>query len=515
MYHDRPRRLAVSESAPATDPLPSSGLTAVLVALVVLLATALVAALTLLPLGRAQAAPTGAAVPRPAAAGPATRTLVVAPGGDDAASGTVAHPLATVAAAVRRLPDGGTVLLRGGRYAQRFTLGHRVHDLTVRPYRHEHPVLDGSSLTPPTGRSAMITVDGSTRVTIRGLDVTGYRTTAIDAMPIGIYVHGAATSVRLAGNHVHHLGNDNRTLGSFDLNAHGIAVYGDSVAHPIRDLMITGNEVDHLKLGASESVVVNGNVDGWSITGNHIHDNNNIGIDAIGYEPTLPAKYRYTDRNRARNGLIADNTVRDIVSKGNPSYWEDGSWCNCADGIYVDGGTKITIRHNTVRDNDIGIEVAAENPRGSADHVLVERNTITGSGYVGLATGGYCNGSEACGGVKTGRSHDNRFTHNTLRGNNRFDDGSPEVLVQYYAYRNSFDHNTVWATDAAHAVIGTVPGAGRDGLSTRLRSDHNTFWAGPGTRATATFGSLGRTVTGFDRYRAVTGLDRHSRFAHP
>ena len=37
-------------------------------------------------------------------------------------------------------------------------------------------------------------------------------------------------------------------------------------------------------LGASESVVVNGNVKGWRIAGNHIHDNNNIGIDAIGYE---------------------------------------------------------------------------------------------------------------------------------------------------------------------------------------------------------------------------------------
>ena len=453
-------------------------------------------------------------VPASAAPAPARpRTLVVAVGGDDRAAGTVRHPLATVAAAVRRLPDGGTVELRGGRYAQRVELGAGVHDLTVRPYGKEHPVLDGASLTVPDGRSAMVTLDGSRGVTVRGLEITGYRTKAIDAMPIGIYVHGAASDVTLRDNHVHAMGNDNGTLGSYDLNAHGIAVYGDSVEHPITGLAIEDNEVDHLVLGASESVVVNGNVDGWRVTGNDIHDNNNIGIDAIGYEPTLPEPYRYTDLNRARHGVIKDNTVRNIISKGNPTYFEDGGWCNCADGIYVDGGTAITVERNRVSGSDIGIEVAAENARGSADHVLVSRNVITRSKYVGIATGGYCNGSEACGGVETGRAHDNRFERNTLYANNQLDDGSPEVLVQYHAYRNTFTHNRVWATDEDHAVLGTVEGADRDGLSTPLRADHNTYFANGGRAKEATFGSLGTTYTGFDTYRKATGQDRHSRFA--
>jgi hypothetical protein len=407
------------------------------------------------------------------------------------------------------------VLLRGGRYDERVSLGSSVHDLLIRPYGREHPVLDGSGLAVPDGRSAMVAIDGSRRVTVAGLDITGYRTTALDSMPIGIYVHGAARDVVLRGNHVHTMGNDNPTLGSFDLNAHGIAVYGDSVEHPITGLVIEGNEVDHLKLGASESVVVNGNVDGWRVVRNDIHDNNNIGIDAIGYEPTLPAAYRYTDRNRARNGVIADNTVRNTISKGNPSYYEDGDWCNCADGIYVDGGTAIRIERNTVTGNDIGIEVAAENARGSADHVLVARNLITRSAYVGIATGGYCNGGEACGGEQTGISHDNRFVHNVLHANNQLDDGSPEVLVQYYAYRNTFEHNVVWATDDARAVIGTVAGAGSDGRSTPLRADHNTYWTTGGRPQRATFGSLGTTYTGFDTYRRATGQDRHSRFVKP
>jgi hypothetical protein len=130
---------------------------------------------------------------------------------------------------------------------------------------------------------------------------------------------------------------------------------------------------------------------------------------------------------------------------------------------------------NTVTSNDSGIEVAAENA-GSADHVLVARNLITRSAFVGIATGGYCNGGEVCGGEQTGLSHDNRFAHDVLHANNQLDNGSPEVLVQQQAYRNTFEHDVVWATNHARAVIGMVAGAGSDQKSTPLRADHNTCW---------------------------------------
>jgi hypothetical protein len=307
---------------------------------------------------------------------------------------------------------------------------------------------------------------------------------------------------------VHDLGNDNQTMGSFDINAHGIAVYGDNAAHSIRDLTISQNTVDHLSLGASESVVVNGNVDGWSIESNDIHDNDNIGIDAIGFEPTLTGKDRYSDLNRARNGVIADNHVSHIRSQGNPAYFEDGSWCNCADGIYVDGATHVVIRNNTVTSNDIGIEVAAENARGAADHVDVRSNTIDDSLYVGLTTGGYCDGAKACGDTKTGRSHDNTFTGNTLRNNNKLNDGSPEFLIQFYAYDNVFTGNTVTATNDAGALIGTVDRAGADSLSGRNVSDTNTFAVSG--RSKVSFGWLGRAYSSLSAYQKATGQDLHS-----
>jgi hypothetical protein len=436
-----------------------------------------------------------------------SRTLTVAPDGSDSASGSPAAPLQTIQAAITRLASGGTIEVRGGRYFQKIDLTGSK-GITVEAYRHEHVILDGSRFTPADDRSAMVTITGASHVTVAGLDITDYRTQNIKAMPIGIYIHGADDHVSITGNHVHDLGNDNQTMGSFDINAHGIAAYGDDAAHSISDLTISRNTVDHLTLGASESVVVNGNVDGWSITGNDIHDNDNIGIDAIGFEETLSGTHRYTELNRARNGVISGNHVSYIRSQGNPAYYEDGSWCNCADGIYVDGGTHIVIRDNIVLGNDIGIEVAAENGRGAADHVQVKSNRIENSLYVGITTGGYCDGASDCGDVKTGQSFDNSFIGNSLRNNNKLNDGSPEMLIQYYAHDDVFRNNTVTSTNAAGALIGTVDRADADKISGDNTSDDNTFLVS-GSSAVS-FGWLGKTYSSFAAYRKATGQDAHS-----
>jgi hypothetical protein len=438
--------------------------------------------------------------------------MVVAPYGSDSAAGTAAHPMHTVRSAVRRLGRaGGTVLLRGGVYHQRVRLTHD-HHVTLRPYRTEHPILSGAGLTPPPGLTALIDIADSSAITVRGLALTGYRTRRLDHVPAGVYIHGHDRNVRIVSNHVHDLGNDNNTLGSFDINAHGIVAYGDDPHRAIRRLIIRNNRVDNLHLGASESVVVNGNVSGWAITGNRIYDNDNIGIDAIGFEPTLTGRYRYTDRNRARHGLIAHNTVRRIRSRGNPAYWEGGSWCDCADGIYVDGGRHIRIRRNRVADSDIGLEVAAENRHGAADHVRVIRNKVTGSLFTGITTGGYCNGAKACGGVRTGRSFDNVFRGNWLRGNNRLDDGSPELLIQYYAWGNVLSHNTLIATNDGHVLYGTVPDDNPPGGKPANHSDHNRFRAVGAGPAAMEFGWRGKTYTGAAAYVRATGQDRHSSF---
>jgi hypothetical protein len=458
----------------------------------------LLATTTLLALSMAAPAQ-GAAAPTSSTA---AHVLYVSPRGDDGAAGTRTAPLRTPQVAVDRLADGGTVYLLPGTYRrQRIVLHHR-HDITVSATRPRAAVLDASGLKPRLSDSGVVQISDSARVVIRGLDIRGYRTTSLRRVPIGIYVTGHDRDVTLRGNHVHRLGNDNRTLGSFDINAHGIAVYGRDPQRPIRDLRIVGNEVDHLHLGASESVVVNGNVDHWRITDNHIHDNDNIGIDAIGWEPTLTGRHRYTTANRARNGVIAHNRITRIISQGNPAYWENGSWCNCADGIYVDGGEHIAVRGNRVRRSDIGIEAGAENHRGHTNDVTIADNRVSGSRYVGLALGGYD--------PSRGDVYDVRVLRNHFRNDNTDNDGSPELLLQFKVHRTTIAGNTVVATHRLRPLLlQRVRKVGTAAENRHVRLDHN-HYVSPVRAARAEFIWLGKHVTGFAAYRARSGQDAHS-----
>ncbi|MGL5819379.1 MAG: hypothetical protein ACRCYR_17575 [Phycicoccus sp.] len=439
-------------------------------------------------------------VQRPAADG---TTLVVSPAGRDSAAGTAAAPMRTPQAAVNRLGSaGGTVVLRGGRYpGARIVLDHR-RGVTVRAAAGERPVLDLTGVAPPSGVTGVVEVRGGERIDIQGLEVTGYRTRSTAATPVGIYATGATRGLRIADNRVHHLGNDNPTRGSFDVNAHGIAVYGRSATVPMSSVTISGNEVDHLVLGASEAVVLNGNVDGFEVVRNRVHDTNNIAIDAIGFEETIGGSARWTDANRARNGRIVGNTVERVRSEGNPAYWEDGAWCNCAGGIYLDGAKDVEVAENTVVQADIGIEIASEWARGRTDGITVRDNDIRSSRYVGLAIGGYD--------TRRGEAFDVTVLRNMLRGNNTLDDGSPEILLQYYVHDTVIRDNTVTTTNRRYPLlVSRVRPAGGTAKNARLVLDRNSY-GGPAPAGSAVFVWNGTERTGIAAWRAASGQDAAS-----
>lgn len=75
---------------------------------------------------------------------------------------------------------------------------------------------------------------------------------------------------------------------------HGICVYAENDLVPVKDLTIEDCEVYDCECGSSESLVLNGNIDGFLIEGNSVHDNNNIGIDMIGFEGTAEHKDKKT-----------------------------------------------------------------------------------------------------------------------------------------------------------------------------------------------------------------------------
>ena len=209
---------------------------------------------------------------------------------------------------------------------------------------------------------------------------------------------------------------------------HGICVYARNDLAPVTDLTIEGCEVYDCECYWSESMVINGNIDGFLIERNKVHDNNNIGIDMIGFEGFACHQGETGDVNPyevdyVRNGICRDNLVYNISTEGNEAYYEDGEYDLCAGGIYVDGGQNIEIYNNFIFNCDIGLEVATEhspeeNELFKVSGISVHDNVIADcTGFAGLVFGGY--------------ERDLGFTEDCIFDNNTLVDNPYQIVVQH------------------------------------------------------------------------------------
>lgn len=423
----------------------------------------------------------------------AAPTFYVATNGNDRNPGTLQAPWRTVQRAANAVPAGSQVFVRGGIYREAVTVrvsGSANAGYTVfRNYPGEIPILDGTGLVVPEEETGAFLLVNRSYITIQGFDIRNYRTAAPDRVPVGIHVRGAGHHLCVLNNHVHHLGTDYR--GDDDGNAHGIAVFGTSAPQSINNLVIDGNEVDHLKLGFSEAVVLNGNVERFQVTNNRIHDTNNIALDLIGFEGTAPDPMY----DRARNGVVTGNRIFNVDSAANPAYGGDRS----AGGIYVDGGRNILIERNSISAADIGIELASERRGRFSSYVTVRNNLLFRNLVTGISIGGYDT-------LRGGTDHC-FLVNNTLFQNDTTRSGTGEVNFQYNTTANVFANNIVYAN--SQAVLLQNPFTQNTGNVL----DYNVYFVPGGAAGTWQWKTV--TYTGFSTYRARTGNDPHSAFLDP
>lgn len=351
-------------------------------------------------------------------------TIYVAINGDDQNEGTKSKPFRTLKKAASEANAGTTVLIREGIYEEQLVVqnsGTKSKPIVFRPYKQEEVVISGSKLANKEGDTSLITIHDKNYITISGITIQDLTTTLTDETVIGIYVTGSSSHITLENNHVHHI----ETL-SDDGNAHGIAIYG---TESMKDINIVQNTVEDLKLGSSESIVLNGNIDGFKVEGNLVRRNDNIGIDLIGYEGVA------NDRKRdfVRNGVVKDNVVYEITSFGNPAYGEE----YVAGGIYVDGGKDITIENNTVYQSDIGIEATSEHANQYAENITIINNVLYQNFYTGISIGGY---DEDRGGTKNSLISQNIMYRNDTKG---LDGG--QLLLQHDINNNIIEKNIMTA----------------------------------------------------------------------
>ena len=420
--------------------------------------------------------------------------------GDDSNPGSQALPWRTVQHAADTVRAGSTVNVRGGVYEELVNIkasGNATDGyITLRSYPGETAVLDAEHLT-PSGGSGIVTIQDKSYIRIVGFEIRNFRTAERRLTPLGISVWGAGSHIELLKNNVHHIEQtfNGRDAPGHGANGFGIAVYGTDAKTSISELVIDGNEVHHLKTGSSESLVVNGNVTNFRITHNVVHDNNNIGIDVIGFERTAPDPAV----DQARDGVVSGNLVYNITSRGNPAYGDEQN----SDGIYVDGGTRVLIEQNVMHDVDFGIELASEHKDRATSYITARNNLIYHCHTAGVSIGGYA--------PDRGRTDHSRVVNNTLYDNDTSGTGSGEFQMQWNMADDIFENNIVYA--GPRCLI-TLNKSQVEKNQSPVTIDYNLYYCASGAKA-STWARASATSAGFEQYVQSTGNDRHSRFLDP
>jgi len=429
-------------------------------------------------------------------------TYYVATWGSDSNPGTFSKPWKTIQHAADSVSAGDTVYVRGGVYNKLVIMkaSGSASDgfITFSSYKGEIAIVDGTGLRIPSGQWGLFTIQDQSYIVINGFEVRNYKTSSRADTPIGIYIFGAGSNLQIVNNHIHDIITTARTnpkqCGS---NAFGLTVYGTKAPDSINGLAIIGNEVDHLKTGCSETLSVDGNVEFFSITNNLVHDDDNIGIDAIGFEKVS----RVQKYDQARDGEIRGNTVYNITSYGNPDYGKQYA----ADGIYVDGGTRIVIEQNLVHNVDLGIEMASEHHKHVTSSVTARNNVIYTDNSNGISIGG----SDP---VKNGGTDHCIIVNNTLfkdatKGSNN---NSGEFQIQHHATNNIFENNILYANTEAQFLYNQPATPPQPAVI-----DYNLYYSTVGA-SNGNWTWLGHNYTGYRNYRRKTKLDRNSpNFSNP
>jgi len=424
-------------------------------------------------------------------------SFYVAKNGSDKNSGSFTAPWLTIQHAANSVIAGATVYVESGVYNESVnfpTSGTASNYITFTNYPGQSPAIDGTGLA-VSGTQGLVNIVNQSYIKVSGFEIRNYTTSNASLTPAGIWITGSGTGVQLLNNIVHNITTKSEANG----NAFGIAVYGTS-STPITQITISGNQLYNMKTGNSETLNVDGNVTYFTISNNIVHDNDNIGIDAIGFEKVGP-----TGSDQAKYGEISGNTVYNITSYGNPAYGNQYS----ADGIYCDGCEYVIIERNTVYSCDLNMEAASEHKGHSSSYVTIRNNLFYDANAVGISIGGYSN--------TVGASDHVVIVNNTLYNNNTKNQGA-EFQIQYHSGSSSgniFENNVVYAGTQNVWIYSFVKGT-TSYPAPPATLNWNLYYSTAGYVSGNSIDWAGKyTYKTFAAYQSGSGEDANSTVANP
>lgn len=303
----------------------------------------------------------------------------------------------TIQTALNAAGPGSTIYVDAGVYKERLwwpNSGTTGQKITLTRYNTAVVYLDGAAGGTNTSQNAMIAIGDKSHIEISYMRIrTNYRSDAC-----GIYITGSGTDIKIANCTIYNIGwtNNAATIPGPGNNANPLVVVGNS-SNSINDLTITGNKIYNCITGYSEGMAINGNVENFLVESNTVYNITNIGIVLAGHYAWTGAP---ANVNYARNGIVRKNVTYGCVSQVAVSA-----------GIYVDGGSNITIEKNKSYDNGVGFSVGCENANATVTGIIVRENWSYKNREVGLQFGAIGTGSNIASSTVTNNSFYSNYTN--------------------------------------------------------------------------------------------------------
>ncbi|WP_166437325.1 right-handed parallel beta-helix repeat-containing protein [Niastella caeni] len=384
---------------------------------------------------------------------------------------------------------GSTVKIRGGVYYEQLTVrvnGTAGNPVTFTNYNNEQVIIDGSKITGTT----ILTITDKKFLTFSNLTVQNITKNNAMGILVSASKTGGASDLTFRNVVVKKINwtSNASTIPNANQNAQPFIAfgYGTAQANAITNLVIDSCEFANNITGFSEALSLDGNIDGFTITNNKVHDNANIGIAALGHYGVSTN----SQVDQARNGLI----------RGNSCFNNKASYATSG-GIYVDGGKDIKIDRNITYQNGYGIEVGHEE-NGTTSNIIVTNNLIYLNQITGIAIGGYDDGT-------TGQVINSIFRNNSFFKNNTDNDGSGEIYITKAS--NCTIGNNVFYTNSQNTLFSLENISPQSGNS----FDYNDWFTPSGNANDIWINWRNTGYDSFSAYKAGTGQDAHSFFKDP
>lgn len=318
------------------------------------------------------------------------------------------YPGQSIQAAINLSASGDRVLVHSGTYSESLVIQDKSN-FTLTSAGDGEAIIQGNG----TVENA-IRVTNFSNVTISNLTVKNIRK---QTWSTGIYVEGVGSGLSILNNNVTDV---SYKSGAFDptdnprkrvQGANPILVAGTDISNPMTNVLVSGNTVSYCMTGWSEALTVKASVNGFEISNNYVHHITNIGIDAYGLGD-------WPNAAQVTNGVIKNNIVHDAIC----NYTDNG-------GIYVDGGSNITISNNKVYNSKFGYTIGCENqsnlPNATTFGIKIVNNLAYNNLRPGImiGTSGDDNGGQ-------GDVVDCLITGNTFLKNTTADQWGGEIVLQ-------------------------------------------------------------------------------------